>query len=527
MTPMGPVLFFPPFVLDLADERLWKNGRALHIRRKPFAILRHLSRHPQRLVTHAELVEEVWGKVVMSDSLLRTHMRDLRHVLGEDIIETVIGRGYRFVADVEDCDASPAPSAGTTEVAAGQTAPLIVGRESELHALSAALGAAKDKRRGVVLVTGEAGWGKTALVDAFLGAARAGTPMRIARGACIEYHGTVEPYAPILEALGALCRGRGGDRAIEILHQLAPTWLVQMPGLVPAERVPGLRLRAEGATHARTLRELAEALEAMSLEAPLVLVLDDLQWCDPSTGDLLALLAKRREPACLVVVGMVRPSELTQHHPLAHLVDELVAYRQASILPLAPLSADGVAEYLAKRYRGDGFPPDLARALQESTSGNPLFVTVFADDLEARGMLHEAERGWELAADLGAVSAHRPEGIRRLVDAQLDRLSPTEQRILEVAAVAGGVLDVTAVSSALDAPPEEVAAACESLADERRLLRVAHSELPDGTVQPRYAFANVLLQHAAAARTVSSSRRLWLRRMAERLTPVWSDVAAQ
>jgi DNA-binding winged helix-turn-helix (wHTH) protein len=98
------VLSFPPFRLDVGEERLWKNGRELHIRPKPFAILRYLARHPRRLVTQSELADAVWGRIAMSESLVRTHVHDLRQVLGEDVIETVLGRGYRFLVDVSEID---------------------------------------------------------------------------------------------------------------------------------------------------------------------------------------------------------------------------------------------------------------------------------------------------------------------------------------------------------------------------------------------------------------------------------------
>jgi DNA-binding winged helix-turn-helix (wHTH) protein len=98
------VLSFPPFRLDVAEERLWKNGRELYLRPKPFAILRYLTRHPRRLVRQSEIVDAVWGKIAMSESLLRTHVHDLRHVLGEHVIETVTGRGYRFLVDVSEID---------------------------------------------------------------------------------------------------------------------------------------------------------------------------------------------------------------------------------------------------------------------------------------------------------------------------------------------------------------------------------------------------------------------------------------
>ena len=85
--------------IDLAEERVWKDGVELHLRRKPFSILKVLARRPQQIVTQEEIVEAVWGDASMSQSLLRTHMRDLRQVLGEDVVETIVGRGYRFLLE--------------------------------------------------------------------------------------------------------------------------------------------------------------------------------------------------------------------------------------------------------------------------------------------------------------------------------------------------------------------------------------------------------------------------------------------
>jgi DNA-binding winged helix-turn-helix (wHTH) protein len=98
------LLSFPPFQLDLADERLWKAGVELRLRHKPFVILRYLAEHPRRLVTQGELFDAVWGNVVLSESVLRAHIHAIRNVLGEGVIETVVGRGYRFLADVREVD---------------------------------------------------------------------------------------------------------------------------------------------------------------------------------------------------------------------------------------------------------------------------------------------------------------------------------------------------------------------------------------------------------------------------------------
>ncbi len=88
------MLSFPPYRLDSENERLWKSGQEIHLSRKPFAILRHMAQHPQRLVTHDELIETVWGKIAMSESLVRTHLSALRQVLGEGVCRD--GRRARF-----------------------------------------------------------------------------------------------------------------------------------------------------------------------------------------------------------------------------------------------------------------------------------------------------------------------------------------------------------------------------------------------------------------------------------------------
>jgi hypothetical protein len=90
---------------------------------------------------------------------------------------------------------------------------------------------------------------------------------------------------------------------VQLLSQYAPTWLVQMPALLSAADFEALQRKTAGATRERMLRELAEALEVVTRERPLVLVLEDLQWSDPSTLEWLAFMARRAEGARLLVIG--------------------------------------------------------------------------------------------------------------------------------------------------------------------------------------------------------------------------------
>jgi DNA-binding winged helix-turn-helix (wHTH) protein/tetratricopeptide (TPR) repeat protein len=512
------LLSFPPFRLDLIEERLWREDEEVRLRRKPFAILRHLVRHPRALVTQEEIVEAVWGKVAMSESLLRTHVRDLRQALGEGFIETVTGRGYRFIAEVQDvADTSRAGSrAGSSPGSVARSS--VVGRTPELEGLGSALQRARESQRQLVFVTGEAGVGKTTLIESFLTWAGSTGNVWVSRGACVEQYGAGEAYLPVFDALAGLCRSRGGEHVVEVLSRFAPTWLTQMPAFITSDRADELQRRVAGATQARMLRELGEALDALSAERPVLLALDDLQWSDQSTIQLLAMLARRRDPARLMLIGSYRNNELAKDHPLAKVLGELVAHKQASELALEPFSATAVDEYISHRFPGHGFPPELASTLLRGTCGNPLFVVTLFDDLCDRQMIREVGGSWQLAASVESVAARRPDSIRRLIDIQIDRLEATDQRILEVASVVGNTFTAELVARVLEAPLEGIDSRCESLADEYRFFRYVGIETwPDGTIQSRYEFVHAIFQDAAHARNPSSSVRQWHRTIAERL----------
>ena len=102
----GDILIFDRFRLDVLDERLWQEGRALAVRRKTFALLRHLIEHPERLVSKEALLDAIWNHDRANEAVLTECIRELRKLLGDDpktpkFIETVHGRGYRWIAKTE------------------------------------------------------------------------------------------------------------------------------------------------------------------------------------------------------------------------------------------------------------------------------------------------------------------------------------------------------------------------------------------------------------------------------------------
>jgi DNA-binding winged helix-turn-helix (wHTH) protein/tetratricopeptide (TPR) repeat protein len=509
---------FPPFRVELDEERLWKGSKQLPVRRKPFAILRYLVANPKRLVTHDELLKRVWGDVSVSESAVRSHLHELRQVLGEGVIETVIGRGYRFTAELGADVPTVAPSPSR----------LVVGRTAELSALRAAFERAHDGHRQLCFVTGEPGIGKTTLVDAFLDEVDAPPEVAAVRGQCVEQHGTPEAYLPVIGVVGQLCRSAHGDHALAVLVRHAPTFLAQMPQLVPDAMFEDVSRRAVGSSGPRMVRELVEALEAIAMHRTLVVVLEDLQWSDVATIDLVATLGQRREHARLLVIGTSRRAEAqTASHPLNRVMRSLVTRGGATAIPVDAIAAGDITRLLELRFPGHALPPGLTEVLDRITGGTPLFLTSWIDDLIVRGMLAERDGRWTLTVGLDEVAAHRPDTVRQMIDIQLDRLSHDEQRMLEAASAVGTEFSSELVAAALERPVEDADEICDALARRALFLRREPTEeWPDGTVNTRYAMTHGLVTEVCTGRATELRRQRWHRLIAARLETAYAGCIA-
>jgi tetratricopeptide (TPR) repeat protein len=329
---------------------------------------------------------------------------------------------------------------------------------------------------------------------------------------------------PVLDALNRLCRGAGRERLVALLRRLAPTWLLQLPALIePAERKK-LQHEMVKATREQMLREVAEAVEALTAETPLVLVLEDLHWSDYSTLDFISRLARRPEPARLLLIGTYRPVAVNcSGHPLKGTVQELKLHGHCAELPLEFLTEENIAEYLVTRFAIEAHSraplQRLAQVVHQRTDGNPLFMVNVVDYLTAQGAVRGDQSGetrpipplpeWE---QLGI-----PQNIQQMIEQQIERLKPEHQRMLEVASVAGAEFSVAAVAAGVAAEVVEVEELCEGLARRGQFLRARGvSEWPDGTVAARYEFIHSLYQQIWYER-VTANRRLQLhRRIGER-----------
>src|SRR5262245_24918524 len=262
--------------------------------------------------------------------------------------------------------------------------------------------------------------GKTTVVDAFLGTSAVRDTLWTARGQCVEHYGSGEAYLPVLDALGQLCRQPGGEHVIALLKRYAPTWLVQMSALVSDSELEAIQRKVQGATRERMLREMAEAIEALTAEQPLVLAVEDMHWSDYSTLDLLALLAQRRGPARLLLLATYRPTDvIVSGHPLKAMKQELHVHGQCEALPLGFLTVAEVRQYLTARLPHQQFPPELGQVIHQSTEGNPLFMVNVVDDWVRQGVLVETDGQWRLIAQVVDLEAEVPESLRQMIERQL------------------------------------------------------------------------------------------------------------
>ena len=473
-------LRFDVFEVDEREARLTRQGQPLAVPPKVFGLLCELARRPNELVSKDELLDAIWGHRFVSESVLKSTISDLRTLLGDTVkqprfIETVPRRGYRFIASA---------AVGPTAEPEIKLLPLI-GRALELHSLQATWAEAVAGRRRIVWVAGEAGIGKTSLIERFV--AGLGGDVTVAYGHCVEQHGAGEPYLPVLEALASLCRD---DSTLPVLlRHVAPTWLVQMPWLASEAELAALRAQLAGVSPERMLRELGELLDRLSQERPLLLVTEDLHWSDQATLRLMDHIARRRSPARLMWLASFRLTDvLVEAHPLRALRHELKLHRLVDELVLDPFSEREVGDYLAARLPGHGSgdaAEALARALHARTDGLPLYLANVVDEAVARGeALTEARFGEQLPV---------PESLAGVIARQIEKLPAEHRALLEAASVCGVEFAAAVVAETLQRPLAWVNDQGDALAQGQQWLRVVGIEpLPDGTMQGRYAFRHAL-----------------------------------
>ena len=300
----------------------------------------------------------------------------------------------------------------------------LIGREPERARLTAALAAAARGRGSLILVSGEAGVGKTRLVEDALSRADA----VFVRGAAIP---AGSPYGPVTATLRAYLRGTPG--ALDGCGPLRGPLALLLPELGSPE---------PGADRATLVEAIRCALAAMAANGPVAVLLDDLQWSDEATLELLAALAPGLRELRLLMVAAYRSDEVPRAHPLRRLRHDLRRDRALDEIPVEPLT-EAETHLLIARIAGSEPSPRLTRTLFDRTGGSPFFIEELTAALDAAGRLRDSPEGRELDVDADVPLPHT---VRDAVLVRTAGLSGGARAAAEAAAVAGPRFEVGAVA---------------------------------------------------------------------------------
>lgn len=363
----------------------------------------------------------------------------------------------------------------------------LIGREAEWAQLQRLWRDARG-RPSLALITGETGIGKTRLAEALVEwVARQGLPALTARGYAA---GGDLAYAPIAAWLRSGPRPPLAAPWLRELARLLPEILVEQPALPPPEPL------TEKWQRGRLFEALAQAV--LTGRRALLLVLDDLQWCDRDTLDWLAYLlqadAARSGAVQLLVVATLRQGEADEA-ALAPWVAGLRGTGRLTEIALGPLRPEA-ALALADSIAGRPFDRALGPLLYQGSEGHPLFIV---EMMRAGFEQARAPTADHAAAQAGSPAA-LPERVRQVLDARLAQLSPVARSTVELAAVIGRAFTYGVLARATDLGEEGLVAALDECW-RRRIIREQGGEA--------YDFSHGKLREAAYA-GLSRARRRWL-----------------
>jgi DNA-binding SARP family transcriptional activator len=382
-------------------------------------------------------------------------------------------------------------------VTANQAAPLLIGRRDEWQQMRKVWQVTTTGVAQVLLMSGEAGIGKTCLATEFVRwAERLG--YTVASAQCYPAEGSLA-YAPIVTWLRTAPLRTHWATLDEV-------WLAELALLLPEAASAHPRLRAQelsGESWQRTRLFDALVHAVLKREDPLLLVLDDLQWCDRETLEWLHYLLRVRPSASLLVLATLRTGELTADAYVAAWLLGLRHKERLVEVELASLNrSDAVT--LAQQMAGRPLALEEQTALYASTEGNPLFIV-------------ETVRAGLIAADLSSEPMTGlpplPPRIKTVLEARLNTLSPLARTVVEVAAVVGRAFTHELLVNAIGGDEAALVEALDELW-RRRILR-AHEQAETGM---SYDFSHEKLREVAYLGLGPTQRSYWHRRVGEALT---------
>jgi len=431
--------------LDLTQEALAKRVSC-----SGFAIrkIEADERRPSR-----QLAERLAMSLAIPEGERRAFLEAARAVRAADRLQL-------DTAPLSTAAGTPDAAIRSTAIAPAEFAPL-VGRGNEYGLLVGLMARLADGTGHTVLIEGEPGIGKSRLMrEVARYGVGLGLPTLVTN--CYEMERAM-PYQPVSDLVT-----RALDRAPPAaLRGLAPVSLAELAALVPevADRFPDLPQLSTDfpeARQARLSRAVVQLLGALRADRPLLVMVDDIQWVDDASAQVLHYLARRAVDQPVLAVYAYRDEELDSDERLARLVESFCREAQARRLPLPRLGPADTASLVAAVGDDKAGAPGLAERLHRETEGNPFYLTSILQSVKEGGIQLEQR------ADDG--SAMLPDALRAAVHARLARVPQEVRPTLEAAAVLGRRFDFDMLLDATHEGEERLVDAVEVLV-RRRLLR--------------------------------------------------------
>ncbi len=478
---------FGSFELDLSRFALKRGGRVLPMQPKVFDVLRYLVEHHGAVVTKGELLHELWHDEAVNENVIAWCVSHIRQALGQPRgarhpIETIAGRGYRFNAELTS-GTDAAPEAGAASIAPRPSSNF-VGRERAMSELRQRVEEAIAGRGSLCVITGEAGIGKTRCAQE-LAAGVAERNVKTLIGRCPQ-EATAPPFWPIAAAL------RGLAREHPQLAARATRMISDIGGADDPGGAPGLERASAG--RFLSIEHVAGVLRDLAATGPTLLVLDDVQWADASTLDLLGLLAPELEELPLCIVVTLREGELqpgsSRDQPLRRVL------RQGRTVALSRLDTEQVAE-LSRIIAHQQPTRELAEAVRRAAGGVPLFVEEIVRSLVR-------EHGEQAFEHLTADAVRVPRLARDLLRERMRRLPQPTVDLLGTAAVIGESFDLSLLLTIAEIEPEVLLERLEPALSEGQIK----SDAPHTYTFVHALFQSVLYEDVPMSERVALHRKL-------------------